>query len=1711
MYQCWAFKPLCQARTVSPHVLVKTIHESGYYIPTPWYEAFEVSNVSYVDSRNDIDADDENADDELPVWGKATTVRVVSNTVSTRPSNRREMASIGWLTIMTIVRELMDDKEFSVFCCCTLQQKFKGVHDKSWTLLCGFRHKNALKTINDYNEGTYNTTKIPASYSRELIDPKSDPVLYSVLRKRLKCALDHMSLRLANEPAHGDARLSRYSNSLTATDCIAWMATPFSSMNAKSIFGVSLDSFLTAAQDTNSVDSIAGQEQRPTTPTKAVNPTTVVSPGHDDAIDRDLVRFPCTCPSNPTTGKEITDPIITFQNTQNYFGAKYMDGSGVNIADDVMPSVSKQEFPDTNMTNIPNRPTVYNITNPLSSETVNWMWQVLGNLEYVHGCAGRDGTRVRCFLDEEVDPHPEHSDKRVFMRVANVQYRCFQATPEEKKILGWFQRLSLLMFGDVGVPNGLYINIHDSTRGQGSHHDWHLIHGSDIPDDSYRTGSGSTLPTQNQATTLTLSLMQHMQIPLVPCVTWKNDDGDTQARVVIDHVCQLHAQGKITQSLGFKHVVDNVPNPDLQAMADTADENETYGRCIRATVSARIFANPRICLRCWCRRALPGYGNIHTGEFTAHISGLNESEITRHPFESEKEVVVGVNSKHVKPGNDHDAKVTPEFKRKYDLTHVENSDLLRSCKRQRLLEMDIPTSSTFLSERGCVADRYLTAPYIKSFLSHGIVPHVKGYDGLEIASLAHIFHGHNAQREYFVRGYWYQESTVRDALDMQKGRQNKKERKYQIPDTKDYRHVIGCMNGRAYKNILEGMNMYFTDPDYRTIEFIGSGGSSEIGGSNGIDPKAAYNTNKIVGVLPHNQTLNNINTVLLECAINDRVVALFVHSSVCEAVQSMYGTICGEIDFTKPESHPDMKTQYLCLGYVSLESSYIAPGEPISDIRSKYQRMPKHMAGPYLRFLESKKFVIQGTLLDDKLLQGLPVRNCAIGVGDIVCSRKWSLYSIMQEPKERVLMPIPKGKINQALGISEESVSVDAFREFHIKSIIDNQDDVYGIRDLSPILEGSHPIPLPKKFETQNTYDKLRLKRMCERLGRETVARWLTELYSGIVLGNCGVTGPHAVVNESFIDRQNSSNNEDGSTATRYDKDPVVQDNDEDDEDDDYYLFSDCMFSPVDDNDGDGDSLSSDDDDSDEEEFQEDDGNDEAMTKQTDEEEDETVTKKTKDITIRSFVKGLVFGCAAVVLRALGESLLEIPRKGKKSPERETTPNIEKDLCYADCKNKVTQAQPLSHQNVGSKNQLYANPCPTKLLDLGCSTMRLEILRRYKFREDNCPLQSNGTVDPIDFATGVYSKDFSDDAFRALVLTMLGRPGVLGNYAKNKCQGYADSYIPGPESIHILLSHMRENSKGGSRSARFLNTQWKQPQSINKFTKVAKFLDDYAKIHQQFFRTQVLEYTPPEGSSKSRRRVFKDRWVQLLTENCLSVTGDDTTKWHFQLGQAISTLEASYGKFLGEREGDSIVLGSGSIHGWDLLQRGGVFPGTKRFSKKNHKGVIHLSDVMTNQQAKMIIDEMKELSDKELACLLMEVRIENGEKVLRNIVNGLIVDLVDVEHWLCKLHLYLKVHTPGYEARENPKNAQPCCQPFITHDRRLCILEDKCLHVSTLKAREQFLVYAGSGKTYRNIKEMPPDVFLVPEEIDRYMVAFESRQHTGDDAWITDLFLSRKK
>jgi hypothetical protein len=484
---------------------------------------------------------------------------------------------------------------------------------------------------------------------------------------------------------------------------------------------------------------------------------------------------------------------------------------------------------------------------------------------------------------------------------------------------------------------------------------------------------------------------------------------------------------------------------------------------------------------------------------------------------------------------------------------------------------------------------------------------------------------------------------------------------------------------------------------------------------------------------------------------------------------------------------------------------------------------------------------------------------------------------------------------------------------------------------------------------------------------------------------------------------------------------------------------------------------------------------------------------KRDSVRLREFVLGLVYGNAAVCLRALGGSLKEVHLKsGKLTTCLNTGDKVMDDLCFADTDNgKAVMCRPLPYRSIGSKNQLHPNPSPNKILDFGCSTMRLEILRRFESKNERCPLSDGEMIAPKETTSGKYHEDFFQDCFRSLLLTFLGRPGLLGNYTRHNCTGVTNPYIPGCNEIDLFIEHINDVDEGGSPATRLLQMQWKQPKSLRNAIKLKQFLKTYADAHSQNFRRDVLDYEYPSNSNKSFRRLFKDKWVEFILEECQQTSDDDIAKWHFQVNNAISTLESVYGLFLGEWSRDSVIMGPVALEGWKLLQASGQITGSKAFKKINGMTMVHMSDVMEDEHAEQILSYLKnDISDKERKILLMDLANENGETYLKNCVSGQRIDYIDIKHWLCKLHLYMKVHTFGHEVAKYPRSHAPHCRPFITHDKRLCLTKDQRLYDATVAARQTFWEIAGTGLTFRDVIEPPPDVYLVEDEISLLLEAF---------------------
>jgi hypothetical protein len=84
----------------------------------------------------------------------------------------------------------------------------------------------------------------------------------------------------------------------------------------------------------------------------------------------------------------------------------------------------------------------------------------------------------------------------------------------------------------------------------------------------------------------------------------------------------------------------------------------------------------------------------------------------------------------------------------------------------------------------------------------------------------------------------------------------------------------------------------------------------------------------------------------------------------------------------------------------------------------------------------------------------------------------------------------------------------------------------------------------------------------------------------------------------------------------------------------------------------------------------------------------------------------------------------------------------------------------------------------------------------------------------------------------------------------------------------------------------------------------------------------------------------------------------------------------------------------------------------------------------------------------------------------------------------------MKVHTFGHEVAQYPRSDAPHCRPFITHDKRLCLTKDQRLYDATFAARQAFWEIAGTGLTFGDVKEPPPDVYLVEDEISLLLEAY---------------------
>jgi hypothetical protein len=318
------------------HVLVKTIHEAGFAIPTPWYCLFpeDVDNISIDETGSDLvsinDGDQKTNETHSRKWHDMDMDSIITNVVSTHPSNQRERVNMGWLVIMTISREILDQEQYSNFCESMFRLPSNGIQERQWALLFGYKNKSAKAIITAFNARDCNINKIPPAFTHGLSQPQEIPISYSVLRERIRCALTNMQLRVKNNGDTDDKRSNRYSSCLTSYDCISWMSRPLSDRDARIVFGPTLDVFISLRDgiDPKSLNTDCGRSTPPAqgpsssviTPGTAEGPNVGTAEGPNvgdgpDTYDRwsEFTNFPCSCEPHSSRGKLSTNcHIVVF-------------------------------------------------------------------------------------------------------------------------------------------------------------------------------------------------------------------------------------------------------------------------------------------------------------------------------------------------------------------------------------------------------------------------------------------------------------------------------------------------------------------------------------------------------------------------------------------------------------------------------------------------------------------------------------------------------------------------------------------------------------------------------------------------------------------------------------------------------------------------------------------------------------------------------------------------------------------------------------------------------------------------------------------------------------------------------------------------------------------------------------------------------------------------------------------------------------------------------------------------------------------------------------------------------------------------------------------------------------------------------------------------------------------------------------------------------
>ena len=291
-------------------------------------------------------------------------------------------------------------------------------------------------------------------------------------------------------------------------------------------------------------------------------------------------------------------------------------------------------------------------------------------------------------------------------------------------------------------------------------------------------------------------------------------------------------------------------------------------------------------------------------------------------------------------------------------------------------------------------------------------------------------------------------------------------------------------------------------------------------------------------------------------------------------------------------------------------------------------------------------------------------------------------------------------------------------------------------------------------------------------------------------------------------------------------------------------------------------------------------------------------------------------------------------------------------------------------------------------------------------------------------------------------------------------------------NVKKLTNHMTKTVKKSKGCfGRYVVKQYEKqiPAILRMSVKAATgFLEEFAKKAEGIAR-DILK----QGQSNRKAYV-----VGLAQSMSFLVAGTAPCDFYFVAQHIIATLAEMYphNRF-GNVTLKDVYMGPGSRAAVTILG----FK-SKRPSRRGQDPWCSLADFLTEEEAKLILDRMKDLPAAEL--LAMGV-VKDGDD-LRVKMTGRLVTYLDIEHMLCKLYLFLKKKSPPGMSSMEPTWHSFHCFPIKYNTEaldptrlttRLTTFEEDRTRLTTFKELAQESVESFEGTSFKM-----PWKFLLKEE-----------------------------